>query len=77
MSNYFPQTSQKTNRCPANRVGEIFSPLSHHRTCGSAYGGSYFGFHSRYESSKQGKPAFLRLAVEDAICMIGEPLTLQ
>ena len=23
-----------------NRVGEIFSPLSHHRTCRSAYGGS-------------------------------------
>ena len=27
-----------------------FSDLSHHRTCRSAYGGSYFGFHSRYES---------------------------
>ena len=26
-----------------------FSDLSHHRTCGSAYGGSYFGYHSRYE----------------------------
>ena len=24
----------------ANRLGEIFSPLSHHRTCCSAYGGS-------------------------------------
>lgn len=23
-----------------DRVGEIFSPLSHHRTCRSAYGGS-------------------------------------
>ena len=23
-----------------NRVGEIYSPLSHHRTCRSAYGGS-------------------------------------
>ena len=25
-----------------------FSDLSHHRTCGSAYGGSYFWCHSRY-----------------------------
>lgn len=24
-----------------------FSDLSHHRTCRSAYGGSYFGYHSR------------------------------
>ena len=23
-----------------------FTDLSHHRTCGSAYGGSYFGHHS-------------------------------
>ena len=27
----------------------VFTDLSHHRTCGSAYGGSYFGCHSRYE----------------------------
>ena len=26
--------------------------LSHHRTCRSAYGGSYFGCHSRYEPIK-------------------------
>ena len=43
--------------CKDNRVGGkrsiflllSFSDLSHHRTCGSAYGGSYFGYHSRYE----------------------------
>ena len=26
-----------------------FSDLSHHRMCGSAYGGSYLGCHSMYE----------------------------
>ncbi len=27
----------------------VFTDLSHHRTCVSAYGGSYFGCHSRYD----------------------------
>ena len=39
-----------------------FSDLSHHRTCRSAYGGSYFGYHSRYEPIKVGYPAFRRLS---------------
>ena len=39
----------------------MFTDLSHHRTCRSAYGGSYFGYHSRYEPIKVQYPAFLRL----------------
>ena len=29
-----------------------FTDLSHHRACRSAYGGSYFGCHSRYAPIK-------------------------
>ena len=39
----------------------MFTDLSHHRTCGSAYGGSYFGYHSRYASIKVAYPAERRL----------------
>ena len=35
----------------------MFTDLSHHRTCGSAYGGSYFGCHSRYVPIKVAYPA--------------------
>ena len=44
-----------------------FSDLSHHRTCRSAYGGSYFGFHSRYESVRHKQPAFFRFSVDIAV----------
>ena len=37
-----------------------FSDLSHHRTCGSAYGGSYFGCHSRFVPIKEAYPAARR-----------------
>ena len=37
---YTPTQKAKIERWFRNRVGEIFSPLSHHRTCRSAYGGS-------------------------------------
>ena len=36
----------------------MFTDLSHHRTCGSAYGGSYFECHSRYSPIKVTYPAF-------------------
>ncbi len=42
---FFTETCQSPEKIPSsiktcNRVGGIFSPLSHHRTCRSAYGGS-------------------------------------
>ena len=37
---YNPNRAKWPGTEPGNRVGEIFSPLSHHRTCRSAYGGS-------------------------------------
>ena len=55
----------------------VFTDLSHHRTCGSAYGGSYFGCHSRYEPISVGQPAWCSFCDEAARCIIGELLTLQ
>ncbi len=48
-----------------------FSDLSHHRTCRSAYGGSYFGCHSRYSPIKVEYPALRKLSLVIALCSIG------
>ena len=45
-----------------------FSDLSHHRTCGSAYGGSYFGCHSRYDPIKVAYPALHKCSFVIALC---------
>jgi len=44
--------------------------LSHHRTCGSAYGGSYFGCHSRYDPMKVAYPAERSLLLSIALVKI-------
>ena len=49
----------------------MFTNLSHHRTCRSAYGGSYLGYHSRYEPIKVQYPAFHRLSLFIATFNIG------
>ena len=49
----------------------MFTDLSHHRTCGSAYGGSYFGCHSRYVPIKVAYPAARRLLLLIAVAKIG------
>ena len=49
----------------------MFTDLSHHRTCGSAYGGSYFGYHSRYAPFKVAYPAERRLLLSIALFRIG------
>ena len=62
-----------------NRVGgkrssflpTFVSDLSHHRTCGSAYGGSYFGYHSRYASIKVAYPAERSLFLSIALFRTG------
>ena len=48
-----------------------FSDLSHHRTCRSAYGGAYFGFHSRYESIRHIYPCLRNLSFDIAVSRIG------
>lgn len=62
-----------------DRVGGGITPavLSHHRTCGSAYGGSYFGCHSRYEPISVTYPVLRRLSLLIAIFKIGLSATRQ
>ena len=54
-----------------------FTDLPHHRTCGSAYGGSYFGCHSRYEPISVTYPVLRRLSLLIAIFKIGLSATRQ
>ena len=50
----------------------MFTDLSHHRTCRSAYGGSYFGCHSRYSPIKVTYPALRKFSL--VIALLRMPL---
>ncbi len=69
----FTHNNYSAAEVQSSRSMGIGSPcdLSHHRTSGSAYRGSYFGCHSRYESNRLGYPFFFKLALDMAICRIG------
>ena len=45
----------------------MFTDLPHHRTCRSAYGGSYFGCHSRYSPIKVTYPALRKFSLVIAL----------